>query len=314
MLALATVAVVTPFPLFLSKKPRHAAVLGGILLCWCLLAFIVAFILAGFVAVGYGAPAPDCAIVRCNDGGIACTVTVGHDTYTESDIQNFRLPGDNFYYILDDNVAALNNMVSSSGYDPLLCLPYLNSTYDGNGSSPTLGLTLYPEFPQRLPNLRPVDDRLLRDAYYQRSVLCGQRQNFVYIYGSNKTPGWSVSAITGLNRTLYDYVNTSSTTTVADLIADRNLGLVAYSSLRFGCFATSNPLGNTLCDTSQPDLGGLSVSATGAYITGATVSSSGGKIFTASGTSDQVAASLWAVIGLFSVVVLTLVMYLWKHK
>ena len=315
MLALAAVVVVTAFPLFLSKKPRHAAVLGGILLCWCLLAFIVAFILAGFVAVGYGAPAPDCAIIRCNAGGIACTVTIGHDSYSPDFVAQYRLPENNSYYILDDNVASLNNMANNSGYDPLVCLPYLNSTYDGNTSSPTFGLTLYPEFPQKLPNLRPVNDtRLLRDPYYQRSVLCGRQQNFVYIYGSNKTPGWSISAISGHPGKLSDWVNPSTTTTVADLIADRNLGLVAYSSLRFGCFATNNPLGNTLCDTSQPELGGLAVSSTGAYITGAAVSSSGGKVFSASGTSDQVAASLWAVIVLFCVVVLSLVVYLWKHK
>ena len=319
MLALAAVVVVTAFPLFLSKKPQHAVALGGILLCWCLVAFIVAFILGGFVTVGYRAPTPDCATIRCSDGGVPCFNTVGHTKYGNIEVTESGLPESNAYYILDDRTGTLNKdqflqSVNSSGYDPLVCLPYLQSTYDGNVSSIKYGLTLHPEFPSKLPNLRPATDRLLYDAYYQRSCLCGRLQSFGYIYGYNARPGWSIAPIPTLTGQLSDYVNSSSNTTVADLIAERNLGLVAYTSLKYKCFGTRNPPGSFLCDTAQSDLENVAVSATGAYMTLATVSSFGGKVTTASGTSDQIAVALWVVITFFVLVFMSLALYVWRHK
>lgn len=101
---------------------------------------------------------------------------------------------------------------------------------------------------------------------------------------------------------------------MADLIADRNLGTVADTPLKYKCFGTRNPPGSFLCHTSQSDLGPVTVSATGEYITLATVLSFGGKVMTASGTSDQIAVALWAVIGFFVVVFMCLALYAWRHK
>ena len=56
MLAVASVIVVTAFPLLLKRTPHQAAWWGGILLLMAMIAFIGAFLLAGFVTVADAPP------------------------------------------------------------------------------------------------------------------------------------------------------------------------------------------------------------------------------------------------------------------
>lgn len=114
MLAVASVIVVTAFPLVLKRTPHQAAWWGGILLLLSMIAFIGAFVLAGFVTVAYKAPVPGCASLRCNDGGIDCGTTVAVDNNIG-------------FYISDPNVAVLNNLVPADGDWLAVCLRYNES-------------------------------------------------------------------------------------------------------------------------------------------------------------------------------------------
>ena len=81
MLAVASVIVVTAFPLLLKRTPHQAAWWGGILLLLSMIAFIAAFLLAGFVTVSYKAPTPGCASLKCNDGGVMCQMWAQNGFY-----------------------------------------------------------------------------------------------------------------------------------------------------------------------------------------------------------------------------------------
>ncbi len=72
MLSVAPVIVVTAFPLILKRTPQRAAWWGGILLLMSVIAFVAAFVLAGFVTVRYNAPLAGCASLHCRNGGIPC--------------------------------------------------------------------------------------------------------------------------------------------------------------------------------------------------------------------------------------------------
>ena len=60
------------------------------------------------------------------------------------------------------------------------------------------------------------DARLLCDAYYQRSVLCGQQQNLVYINGFNKAFGWFILPVVG--RSVHSLIMSITTLTQQRLI------------------------------------------------------------------------------------------------
>ena len=100
MLSVASVIVVTAFPLLLKRTPHQAAWWGGILLLMAMIAFIGAFLLVGFVTVAYKAPNPGCASLMCGDGGIRCTTYALNQVYSNVGV-----------YGLDPNEAALNNLV-----------------------------------------------------------------------------------------------------------------------------------------------------------------------------------------------------------
>ena len=74
-----------------------------------MVAFIAAFVLAGFVTVNYQAPNASCASLHCADGGVQCS------TYAVS------VNGIGFF-TLEPTVRVLNNM-GSSNLSPV-CVQY----------------------------------------------------------------------------------------------------------------------------------------------------------------------------------------------
>ena len=86
MLSVASVIVVTAFPLLLKRTPHQAAWWGGILLLMAMIAFIGAFLLAGFVTVAYKAPNPGCASLVCDDGGIRCMTYASNQVYANVEV------------------------------------------------------------------------------------------------------------------------------------------------------------------------------------------------------------------------------------
>ena len=97
-----------------------------------MIAFIGAFLLAGFVTVAYKAPNPGCASLMCGDGGNRCTTYASNQVYANVGV-----------YGLDPNVAALNNLVPLENGSAAICLQYNVSVT----TSATI-TTLYPAMPE----------------------------------------------------------------------------------------------------------------------------------------------------------------------
>lgn len=128
-----------------------------------MLVFIVAFLLSGYVTVGYGAPPPNCASLRCTEGGIPC--------------KTFSFPIDNDNgvniatgFALDNNVASLNSLSNSSSSSPAVCLSYA-SWHPATDPTQT---TLMP-FKSLLPVVNRANGdgwQLLTNDSLQRLTLC----------------------------------------------------------------------------------------------------------------------------------------------
>ncbi len=112
MLSVASVIVVTAFPLILNRTPHQAAWWGGVLLLLSMVAFIAACVLAGFVTVNYRAPDASCANLHCADGGVQC------NTYAVS-VNGIGI------FTLEPTVGVLNNM-GTSNLSPV-CVQYSSS-------------------------------------------------------------------------------------------------------------------------------------------------------------------------------------------
>ena len=142
MLAVASAAIVTAFPLALQGQPQHAAWWGGAFLMLSMLAFIVAFLLAGFITVGYHAPQDSCPALLCKDGGLPCTdLTLA--PWNPDDVDGVT----DGYLVVDPQVVALNNRVMrqlfvgfslNTSDTSMVCVVYKQSVTDGNSS------TIYP--------------------------------------------------------------------------------------------------------------------------------------------------------------------------
>ena len=144
MLSVASVVVVTAFPLILKRTPQQAARWGGILLLMSVIAFITAFVLAGFVTVRYNAPLAGCASLHCRNGGIPCLT----EAYRPDNV-SCR------YYWLDQNVAALNHVINTSN-GTAWCITYNRSVAVGSST------TLYPAAPDcTYDNIDRIEDTCL---------------------------------------------------------------------------------------------------------------------------------------------------------
>lgn len=170
MLAVASATVVTAFPLILSRTPHQTTWWGGVLLMLSMLAFILAFLLAGFVTVGYQAPQPSCSSLRCTEGGIRCQSGLASASQLAPDYDGD--PG-NTIFVLDPVLAVLNAVIGNIS-SAAVCLTYNRSVAHGNGVS-----TLYPWAPpttyaQVTPSQESTDaiTRLLTDQATQKQTVC----------------------------------------------------------------------------------------------------------------------------------------------
>ena len=311
MLAVASVIVVTAFPLVLKRTPHQAAWWGGTLLLLSMVAFIGAFLLAGFVTVAYKAPDPGCASLKCQEGGVHCTTYA----YTAA------IPG---FYWLDPNVAALNNLVSSPNGSYAVCLRYNASV------APTADIvTLLPATPgcpgadEFLTNKQwdscPDIRELLESEYIQQQVVCMLPGNLPQALPTTDVTTYTINisaAVLSPYTTLTEFYQADRANYVTDLIVPNvsSQTLVSYAELIYKCHSRGNEAGsniyNTLCDFSQ----GLSVSKTGEYMTEATASTVGAVVFHADRISRQLAITVEALSGFFGLVLLIIIGYLIKSK
>ncbi len=201
MLAVASVIVVTAFPLLLKRTPHQAAWWGGILLLLSMLAFIAAFLLAGFVTVNYKAPTPGCASLHCDDGGILCSTQV--------------IEGG---YFLDSNVATLNTLTSASNTSAV-CLQYDTSVPNPDGVTSIL-YQARPECPpQDLYTVLgdqdcPAVQSLLQDVIVQAQTVCLDYANFPAAL-TQDTVNFTITINASIaNLTEYFYQNTDVTVTI----------------------------------------------------------------------------------------------------
>ena len=314
MLAVASVIVVTAFPLVLKRTPHQAAWWGGILLLLSMIAFIGAFVLAGFVTVAYKAPGPGCASLLCEEGGIYCGTTVSMDD-----------SGGGF--VLDPNVAALNNLVPAGGDLVVVCLRY-NVSVATNGET----VTLYPAAPscsgsseyEYLWQWDSCDDvkQLLEDDLVQQQVVCASPATFLSYLPTVTTDleNYTIPIDTSLlspYTSLTEFYQADGSNYITDLIGvDNGIAnsstLKPYAGLIYQCQSNQDDASsfNKLCDFQQ----GFSVSKRGEYITEATASTAGAVVFHADKISRQLAVTVEALSGFFGLVLLIIVAYLIKSK
>ena len=309
MLSVASVIVVTAFPLILNRTPHQAAWWGGVLLLLSMIAFIAAFVLAGFVTVNYRAPNASCASLHCSDGGITCS------TYA------FPVNGVGVYS-LDPNVGSLNNM-GSSNLNPI-CLHYNASAATSDSIT-----TLYPANPQcpgtneystAADFMNCTDVRsLLEDPQVQRQVVCMSQSSFPSALPTSDSETFTIpinNSLLAPYASLTEFYDASSDNRITNLISipGNQSGLVSYYDLAIVCYSTHYELAafNTLCDTTQGF--NLSVTKAGQYMTESTAASSGATIFGTDLVSIQVATSIEALSGFFGLVLVCIIVYLIKTK
>lgn len=313
MLAVASAIVVTAFPLVLSRTPHQAAWWGGILLMLSMLAFIVAFLMAGFVTVGYEAPPPSCSSLRCTEGGIACDFTLVPNT---RDAQGNVV---STYFAMDQNVAALNSISNSSSL--AVCITYNRSVSYGEFS------TLLPWVPSidydsstasSSPEAAEAVTLLLMDPLTQAETVCMDVTQFPDAIDPRADP---VTLAVNVSYNIPDlgaYL-TSYEVTLFDLLQnDSFTQLFPLSILNYFCLSSETEEGmqfNVLCDASvEASAGNLSVSRTGEYIRAVTASESGAVLFDTDLTAEQVSKAIKALAGVFAFVLLVIVIFLVKSK
>lgn len=319
MLSVASVIVVTAFPLVLKRTPHQAAWWGGILLLLSMIAFIGAFLLSGYVTVAYKAPSPGCGILLCGDGGIECTTT----TIIPSEGELFGV------FVLDDNMAAINNLVPAGGdvnVDPVVCLHY-NDSLATSAETVTL-LATTPSCPgeqaantsvelNKVLQSCPAVRELLDNPYIQAQVVCGGYASFFALPKTNFDPytfAISINASDLNNYTsLTESYEASPWTYITDIIRPylpANSSLKSFIELKYQCQGGDISRFSTLCDTYE----GYSVSKTGQYLTRATAATAGAVVFPTDKISKQLAITIEALSGFFGLVLLVIIGYLIKSK
>jgi len=309
MLSVASVIVVTAFPLILNRTPHQAAWWGGVLLLLSMVAFIAAFVLAGFVTVNYRAPNASCASLHCADGGVQCS------TYAVS-VNGIGI------FTLEPNVGVLNNM-GSSNLSPV-CVQYNAST----ATSDTI-TTLYPGNPEcpgtteysSASDFRNCTDvlSLLQSAPFQRQVVCMPQSSFPDALPTADSAGLTIpinSSQLAPYTSLTEFYQASDDHRITDLISTpgNQTDLLSYYDLDIVCFSTysEGAAFNTICDTT---LGlNLSVTKTGDYMTEAVAASNGATIFGVDLYSKQVATSIEVLSAFFGLVLVLIIFYMITTK
>ena len=314
MLSVASVIVVTAFPLVLKRTSHQAAWWGGILLLLSMIAFLAAFLLSGFVTVAYKAPVPGCASLLCTDGGVEChtVVTLGDGVGA---------------YALDPDVAALNKLVPTESDSEAICLRYNESV--ATGSETAILQPATPSCPgsDEYENIRQWDTchdvkKLLEDPYVQQQVVCASPASFQSYFAtdafSSDTLSWAVNWSTTPYTSLTEFYQSDPSNYITDLmsldngIGNHTLQLLPYAVMTYLCQSNADDASsyNTLCDTYQ----GFSVSKRGEYITEATAAAAGATVFHADKISAQLAITVKTLSGFFGAVLLVIIGYLIKSK
>ena len=321
IMSVAAVVVITAFPLVLSRTPHQAAWWGGILLMISLLAFILAFLLAGFVTVNYNAPPASCSNLQCTQGGIKCSFSISLVSEYAPDLNSSAIvytgDADSTFFVMDANVAGLNSVSNSSR--GAVCLTYNRSVSNGPMSS-----TLYPWAPtpsdqggSNLPSQQAIQ-QLLTDPTVQRQTVCMDVSDFP----SAIDPALSLNSFAvDVNfdiQDLGDYLNVNDVDVKTILPNNSAVNLHSFSILQYFCLhqtAQESMRFDVLCDTaSQTETGNFSITQSGNYISAITAANSGAVLFDANITAVQVSRAIKALAGCFSCICLVITVFLVKSK
>ena len=304
MLSVASVIVITAFPLLLKRTPHQAAWWGGTLLLMSMLAFIAAFVLAGFVTVRYSAPLAGCASLHCKNGGIPCLT----EAYTPQSASYG-------YYWLDQNVANLNNIIDTSN-GTAWCVTYNRSVVIGDIT------TRYPAAPNcAYDNIDGIEDtclavrQLLEDPVTQQGTVCMDSADFPGALNSPDITGLSISIGRAIPN-LTDWFVQNPFSNILSLM-DAGQGLYAYSELDNVCISNATHPHmhfDVLCDITMDITSNLSISKSGQYMTEATAASYGATVFNRDSLSKQVATAVKVMCGFFALTLLIIIVYLAKSK
>ena len=250
VLSMTAVVAVTLLPLTLPMHPRYAVWCGSILVALSSGMLIAAFMFAGLVANGYAAPSPMCAAVRCNEGGVPCSLGQLPHTF-----------GNTAVFAMDDNLAKLNGLTS-----PALCF----GLDIGRGISQNLSTFMF----------TLIADLNLSDA--SAKVLCAS------VASTTVARGFSSSLNVFLKDFPMSFLAENSTfrptASLSDLLGALDpQTIVPYKKLRYVCYSDIKHSSiSSLCDTwaQVPNsLERLSVNPSGAYLTVATMLTNGGSLF-----------------------------------
>lgn len=317
VLSVASTVVVTAFPLVLSKTPHQAVKWGGILLIVSMLSFIAAFLLAGYITVGYKAPAASCSNLLCTEGGIACR---GQVLPWSEDQATFALAKTNMtVFGLDANVARLNTIIPDDS-SIAVCVTYNKSISHGSYT------TLLPQF---MPFSYPVVSQettdavaqLYEDLPTQMLTVCMARSDMPHAIDPNIDRETLEVNVSGDIPDLPEYL-LHTQLSLFNILPNGDFDkLWSYVSLLVSCLsqntATQMP-NDVLCEQSWkmvgPHAGNSSVDKTGAYIKAATAADSDAVIFGTDVTSQEVSRAVHALVGVFTLICLTIAVFLVRSK
>lgn len=167
-----------------------------------------------------------------------------------------------------------------------------------------------------------TSESFLEDSYVQQQVVCASPASFQSYFStddiSSETLSLSVNWSTTPYKSLTEFYQSDPSNYITDLlnldngIANRTLKLVPYAGMTYLCQSNADDASsyNTLCDTYQ----NFSVSKQGQYVTAATASTAGARVFHADRISTQLAITVEALSGFFGLVLLIIIGYLIKSK
>lgn len=317
---MASVVVITAFPLVLSRTPHQAAWWGGILLLISMLAFIVAFLLAGFVTVNYQAPPASCANLQCTQGGIKCSFAVSLVQQYAPDLNSSAIVytggPDSTFFVMDANVAGLNSISNSNR--GAVCVTYNRSVSNGEASSTLYPWAPPPSDPGSFNESQAAIQQLLTDATLQRQTVCMDVSNFPTAIDPNlRLDNFAVDVNFDI-RDLGAYLHDNDVDVMTILPNNSAVNLHSMYSMQYYCLhhATQDSmLFDVLCDAASQTLtGNFSVSTTGEYISTMTASNSGAVVFDPNITAVQVSRAIKALAGCFSCICLVITVFLIKSK
>ena len=313
---MASTVVVTAFPLLLSKKPKQAAHCGGVLLMMSVIAFITAFLIAGFVTVGYKASPPSCASLTCTKGGIRCEFDIKEYHLDRVGLGNVNVT----VFGMDSNVAALNSIANSSS--EAICVRFDKAISHGNYS------TLFPwsfswDLHDKTGSLTAQQfaiEQLLTDQMTQLQTVCFDVGKLPDIVAKYTKTNFTVN-VTGDITDLPRYLSSRfvQLVPVAALFPTSAFSEVhPYAFQNYFCMSdttTSSMQVNVLCDSSaETAASNLSVSKSGQFIRAVTASDSGAVLFDADLTAQQVSKVITGLGGSFAFICVAILGFFLKTK